>query len=299
MAITDKAVCPDMTKTPLFYIRNRDLVPAQQFPDIVVTRDSDSRRIHFVAPRYFDGEDFSTKTISFRYTNPALGYDEVLAKDITFDESIIEFTWLVPKGALVQSGIVNFDVTVFDDANYEWHTKPYPLQVEVGLDIGTQPIEIIPDLYREWLKEADANLKQMNQIKTDASASATAAKNSEDNALASANAAAASASAAKQSETNAKESETNALDSETNALDSESKALDYANKAAATEIRVNAKATDVETNRQFVADAKQEVASNKQACEDAVKQCAGYVGYTKTGFIVKDNGKVQFVYYND
>ena len=39
MAITDKAVCPDMTKTPLFYIRNRDLVPAQQFPDIVVTQD--------------------------------------------------------------------------------------------------------------------------------------------------------------------------------------------------------------------------------------------------------------------
>ena len=83
------------------------------------------------------------------------------------------------------------------------------------------------------------------------------------------------------------------------ASESKDNALDYANKAAATEIRVNAKATDVETNRQFVADAKQQVASDRTACEDAVTKCAGYVGYTKTGFIVKDDGKVQFIYYND
>lgn len=306
MAITNKAVCPDMTKTPLFYIRNRDLVPAQQFPDVVVTQDSESRKIRFIAPRYFDGADFSEKTITFRYTNPALGYDEVLAEDISFDESEIKFTWIVPKGALVESGFVNFDVTVSDDANYEWHSKPYPLKVEVGLDIGTRPIEIIPDLYRKWLKEADANLKQMNQIKTDASGSATAAAGSATEALESANAAANSATAAATSAQNAKQSEENALasanaakESENNSLDSKDKALDYANKVAEAEIRVNAKATDVETNRQFVADAKQEVASNKQACEDAVQQCAGYVGYTKTGFIVKDNGKVQFVYYDD
>ena len=306
MAITDKAVCPDMTKTPLFYIRNRDLVPAQQFPDIVVTQDSDSRKIHFIAPRYFDGADFSTKTISFRYTNPALGYDEVLAKDITTTDTEIEFTWLVPKGALVESGVVNFDVTVFDDANYEWHSKPYPLKVEIGLDIGTQPIEIIPDLYREWLKEAEASIKEMNELKTNASDSATsaadsaaAAKTNETAATNSANAAKLSAENAKASETNAKESETNAKASEDSASESKDSALDYANKAAATEIRVNAKATDVETNRQFVADAKQQVASDKTACEDAVTKCAGYVGYTKTGFIVKDDGKVQFIYYND
>ena len=39
MAKLEKPMCPDMTKTPIFYIRNRDLVPAQQFPDIVVTQD--------------------------------------------------------------------------------------------------------------------------------------------------------------------------------------------------------------------------------------------------------------------
>ena len=292
MAITDKAVCPDMTKTPLFYIRNRDLVPAQQFPDIVVTQDSDSRKIHFIAPRYFDGADFSTKTISFRYTNPALGYDEVLAKDITTTDTEIEFTWLVPKGALVESGVVNFDVTVFDDANYEWHSKPSPLKVEIGLDIGTHPIEIIPDLYREWLKEAEASIKEMNELKTNASDSATSAADSAAAAKTSETAATNSANAAKLSAENAKASEDSASESKDSALD-------YANKAAAKEIRVNAKATDVETNRQFVADAKQQVASDKIACEDAVTKCAGYVGYTKTGFIVKDDGKVQFIYYND
>ena len=306
MAKLEKPMCPDMTKTPIFYIRNRGLVPAQQFRDIVVTQDSDSRKIHFIAPRYFDGADFSTKTISFRYTNQALGYDEVLARDITTTDTEIEFTWLVPKGALVESGVVNFDVTVFDDANYEWHSKPYPLKVEIGLDIGTQPIKIIPDLYREWLKEAEASIKEMNELKTNASDSATsaadsaaAAKTSETAATNSANAAKLSAENAKASETNAKESETNAKAYEDSASESKDSALDYANKAAATEIRVNAKATDVETNRQFVADAKQQVASDKTACEDAVTKCAGYVGYTKTGFIVKDDGKVQFIYYND
>lgn len=299
MAITDKAVCPDMTKTPLFYVRNRDLVPAQQFPDIVVTQDSESRKIRFIAPRYFDGADFSEKTIAFRYTNADYGYDETLAEDISFDESIIKFTWLVPKGALVKSGFVNFDVTVSDDTDYEWHSKPYPLQVEIGLDVGTQAIEILPDLYRKWRKEASDNLKEMNQIKDSVTGSTESAANSAASALKSANSAATSAQNAKLSEDNAKKSETNAKESETISVNSKEKTLDYANKVAEAEIRVNAKATDVETNRQFVADAKQEVASDKQACEDAVQQCAGYVGYTKTGFIVKDNGKVQFVYYND
>lgn len=348
---------PNMTKDVLFEITNRTVYPFDdEYVDIVVEADNDSRRINFSVCKYFDGVDLSTKNITIRFNNALQQYDEYTVKDMKAEDDVITFSWLISNKVVIQCGEAMFDVLFWDEDGYRWHTKPAKLKVEHGLlESDAIASQEAFDVYDQWRIEAKKNLEATTDAKdaakvsetnakesetnakqsednakvsetnaatsetnagqseanalasenaaktseTNAANSAAAAKTSETAATNSANAAKLSAKNAKASETNAKESETNAKASEDSASESKDSALDYANKAAATEIRVNAKATDVETNRQFVADAKQQVASDKAACEDAVTKCAGYVGYTKTGFIVKDDGKVQFIYYND
>ena len=51
---------PDMTKEVLFEITNRTVYPFDdEYVDIVVEADNDSRRINFSVCKYFDGVDLA------------------------------------------------------------------------------------------------------------------------------------------------------------------------------------------------------------------------------------------------
>lgn len=141
-----RPVYPKMTETPYFYIRNRTITPPYEYPDITVEQDSCSRILHFIAPRYFDGEDWANKSIRCCYINAQTGYEENEVSNIKVSNTEIEFDWTVPRGALVRAGHVDFDVMVYDeDEDYEWHTKPYPLKVADGLDFDTKGSGVLPN----------------------------------------------------------------------------------------------------------------------------------------------------------
>lgn len=164
MSNIEKPMCSDMTKTPLFYIRNRTITTTLQYPDIVVTRDNKSRNIRFTTPKIFDGADLSEKTISVEFVNAAGASGQTIIEEKTIKGDNMEFVWCVPGEALVQSGEIQIDVC-FSGDDYSWHTKPYKLKVEVGLPIATAMASVSPSVYEQWKVEAAANLAEIKQLK--------------------------------------------------------------------------------------------------------------------------------------
>ena len=248
---------PDMTKEILFDIVNRTIYPFDDYVDIVVESDNDSRKLTFSVPRYYDDVDLSTKSISVRFVNAADQYDEYNVKDAKVQENVVIFTWLLSDKALIQSGEVEFDILFWDDTKYKWHTKPAKLKVEHGLvDTDFWATHDQSDIYEQWRIEAKENLRLTVEAKDAAELAEANAKTSETNAKASEEAALASQNAAKTSETNAKASEEaalasqnaaktsedNAKESETNSKASEEAAL--ASQNAAKESETKAKASE-------------------------------------------------------
>lgn len=216
---------PDMTKEILFDIVNRTIYPFDDYVDIVVESDNDSRKLTFSVPRYYDDVDLSTKSISVRFVNAADQYDEYNVNDAKVQENVVIFTWLLSDKALIQSGEVEFDILFWDDTKYKWHTKPAKLKVEHGLvDTDFWATHDQSDIYEQWRIEAKENLRLTVEAKDAAELAETNAKTSETNAKASEEAALASQNAAKTSETNAKASEEAALASQNAAKTSETNA---------------------------------------------------------------------------
>ena len=201
---------PNMTKDVLFEITNRTVYPFDdEYVDIVVEADNNSRRINFSVCKYFDGVDLSTKNISVRFNNALQQYDEYVVKDMKVEDDTITFSWLISNKVVIQSGEAMFDVLFWDEDGYKWHTKPAKLKVEHGLlESDAIASQEAFDVYDQWRIEAKKNLEATTEAKdaaktseTNAANSATNAEQSEANALASEN-------AAKTSETNAANSAT-------------------------------------------------------------------------------------------
>ena len=192
---------PNMTKDVLFEIINRTVYPFDdEYVDIVVEADNDSRRINFSVCKYFDGVDLSTKNITIRFNNALQQYDEYTVKDMKAEDDVITFSWLISNKVVIQCGEAMFDVLFWDEDGYKWHTKPAKLKVEHGLlESDAIASQEAFDVYDQWRIEAKKNLEATTEAKD-------AAKTSETNAA--------------NSATNAGQSEANALSSETNAANS-------------------------------------------------------------------------------
>ena len=200
---------PDMTKDVLFEITNRTVYPFDdEYVDIVVEADNDSRRINFSVCKYFDGVDLSTKNITIRFNNALQQYDEYTVKDMKAEDDVITFSWLISNKVVIQCGEAMFDVLFWDEDGYKWHTKPAKLKVEHGLlESDAIASQEAFDVYDQWRIEAKKNLEATTEAKD-------AAKTSETNAA--------------NSATNAGQSEANALASETNAANSATLAKSWA-----------------------------------------------------------------------
>ena len=201
---------PNMTKDVLFEITNRTVYPFDdEYVDIVVEADNDSRRINFSVCKYFDGVDLSTKNISVRFNNALQQYDEYVVKDMKVEDDTITFSWLISNKVVIQSGEAMFDVLFWDEDGYKWHTKPAKLKVEHGLlESDAIASQEAFDVYDQWRIEAKKNLEATTEAKDAAKVSETNAKESATNAGQSEANALASENAAKTSETNAANSAT-------------------------------------------------------------------------------------------
>lgn len=117
----------------------REIHIPEELYKIGVVSDNNAESVKIRVPRYFDGNDFSTKdcTISFNNALNERGVYEVTEMDL-FDDTIV-ITWNISNLVTKKYGIINFVVEFkkkFDERGkaFSWSTTPAQLYVMNGLD---------------------------------------------------------------------------------------------------------------------------------------------------------------------
>lgn len=117
----------------------REIHIPEELYKIGVVSDNNAESVKIRVPRYFDGNDFSTKdcTISFNNALNERGVYEVTEMDL-FDDTIV-ITWNISNLVTKKYGIINFVVEFkkkFDERGkaFSWSTTPAQLYVMKGLD---------------------------------------------------------------------------------------------------------------------------------------------------------------------
>lgn len=121
-----------------FVVVNKSIQTPLIMTNVLVQGDKNSRIIHFVMNRYFDGIDLSEKDILINYKNAEskTGFDTVTNLKIT--EESIEFEWLINSEITVQEGEVSIQVDIcqydeLGDVIYRYQTLPCELLIEKTL----------------------------------------------------------------------------------------------------------------------------------------------------------------------
>lgn len=99
---------------------------------INLTQESNSQYIPFKMPRYYDGFDLSTATLSIYWVNEFGSGSAASPVNVSYDNDCIYFAWLVDSGVTRYSGTVKFEIqargNIVSDSginsSYVWKSRP-------------------------------------------------------------------------------------------------------------------------------------------------------------------------------
>ena len=191
----------DPDAEPRFVINSneRTIEIPEEFKFLAVKMDHMSERIYFEIPRYFDGEDLSTKICVVQYINAngkeaVEGIASIVDVDYTSEADKIIFRWNVDNNTTKYAGDVSFSVrfyTISDDNRftYSWNTVPAILPVLDTIDNTGQTVtENYPTELLQWqyrMTELDRTISEKieeatTSIDADTKAAQDARKGAED-----------------------------------------------------------------------------------------------------------------------
>lgn len=78
-----------------------------------VVGDKNVNRVNFQMPRYYNGFDMSKFTTRVNYVNALGNFNYYSVTDLTIEDDLIYFTWLVDSDVVAYAGIVMFAVNMF------------------------------------------------------------------------------------------------------------------------------------------------------------------------------------------
>lgn len=78
-----------------------------------VVGDKNVNRVNFQMPRYYNGFDMSKFTTRVNYINALGNFNYYSVTDLTIEDDLIYFTWLVDSDVVAYAGIVMFAVNMF------------------------------------------------------------------------------------------------------------------------------------------------------------------------------------------
>ena len=145
----------------------RKITIPDELKNIAVEGDHLSETIFFRIPRYFDGDDLSSRNCKIRYVNAGSEYGESEICDMEIFDDFIKFGWSIENRVTRYRGVINFTVqfeTIENGIEYQWQTTPAQLNVLAGLNIQ----EIITDkddvLFRTLNKQIQELQKVVEQL---------------------------------------------------------------------------------------------------------------------------------------
>lgn len=141
-------------KDNTYDINDRNIIAPVNITTFGVVGDSNSRVLIFRINRMNDGVDLSKKKIFVCYKNAAGFTSESRITDINFNSTLLSFNWPVPSEATIESGKVEFFVSIrdedsFEDSHYKLNTKSIKQDVEKKFPVFSDAIPY--DYARETL----------------------------------------------------------------------------------------------------------------------------------------------------
>ena len=131
-----------------------------------ITQEENSQYIPFEMPRYYDGFDLVSATISVHYETEGGTHGASKPVNVTFNDSKIRFGWLVDAGATVDAGKLKFEIHAYGTVTgsdgkalgYVWKTKTNEnLNVLQSLCDCEDVVNNIDD---SWMQELVTNIAE-------------------------------------------------------------------------------------------------------------------------------------------
>lgn len=142
----------------VFAVNNKEIVPPENYSDIVVKGDNRSNSLIFKMNSILDGVDISDKKFEIFYIN-ADGYSDVAtANAVNASENFILFSWLIDGNVTHSAGDVSFIIRV-TGADYVWKSKPYTIKIADTLDDDINPSEYSST----WTKAIESRLAALEE----------------------------------------------------------------------------------------------------------------------------------------
>lgn len=116
------------------------------------SEESNSQYICFEMPRYFDGIDFTTMTISIHIVNKCGNEFTTMPVNVSYSDTRIRFSWLVDETISTISGEVSFEIVVYGynekNQKYIWKSKP---NGKLKINKSLSGNGIVPETYPGYL----------------------------------------------------------------------------------------------------------------------------------------------------
>ena len=122
----------------VFEIKERTIVPTLT-SQVAVSSDINARRIVFKVPAIIDGYDVRESNFTVRCLNAAGALNEYSMTNkrvvIENNATYIYVEWIMDGSVTQKSGVVKYDVTIYDVTKsiYAWHSLPSTFNVEAGI----------------------------------------------------------------------------------------------------------------------------------------------------------------------
>ena len=143
-------------------------VPKELY-NIAVVSDDNAEQVKIRIPRYFDGNDFSTRKCTISYNNALKERGVYTVRDIEIEEDSILLSWYISKFVTKQSGKIYFVVEFKKDVDergmsYSWSTLPAEMNVMAGLDDNIVIDESDISLYKTLLSQIQATDRRVADL---------------------------------------------------------------------------------------------------------------------------------------
>ena len=151
---------------------------------INLTQESNSQYIPFKMPRYYDGFDLSTATLSVYWVNEIGSGSAAAPVNVSYDDEYIYFAWLVDSGVTRYTGAVKFEIqargTITSDSglssSYVWKSRSGEISVLQALEYN-EIIEPDEGWQTDFFSQANNILSEAQSAANSASSAAIRAEN--------------------------------------------------------------------------------------------------------------------------
>lgn len=149
------------------HISNRT-IQMPSVTDFVITGDSNSQVLSFVAPRYCENVDLADKVISVKYLNAKGQGDRSGVVNLTVSDDTLSFGWLITSKATVADGTVRFAIEFlgYDERGefFCWQTTPAQFTVSKGLYVDTEILSPSPSWIQGLLSDQVATEQRLKAL---------------------------------------------------------------------------------------------------------------------------------------